>query len=253
MQEKRRRQQRNQRILIISGVVLLAIAVVIILILSNKPAESSATAVDVTVPTSRARPQVQDNHMGDPNAPVKVTEYSDYQCPYCANFWRDTEPQIVDTYVKTGKVYYTVRSMGNFISDNINQGAGTNDQESGSAAQAAYCAGDQNRFFDYHDTLFNNQQPENSGNLNRAYFDSIAQKLGLDMTQFKQCMDSNKYANQVTQDGVEGKQAVTSAPNYDNSGIGTPSFIINGKLISGSQPFSAFQTEIDAALAAAGK
>jgi protein-disulfide isomerase len=241
MREKRTRQQRNNRIIAIVLISLGALALVFLLIYPNLKPVGQITTVE-----PNPRPQASMNSMGDPSAPVKIVEYSDFQCPYCRQFWQDTEAQIVENYIKTGKVYFTYRSMGNFVSRN------STDTESQDAAQAAYCAGDQNKFWEYHDILFTNWNGENQGAFQRKRLDAFAGTLGLDATAFKACMDSGKYVDRVAQDAVDGEKAITTAPNYDGQGFGTPSFIINGKLIGGAQPFSVFQQEIEAALAAAG-
>jgi protein-disulfide isomerase len=241
LREKRVRQKRNSRIIAIALISLGALAIAFLLIYPNlKPVGVIATV------EPNPRPQADKNAMGDPNAPVKIVEYSDFQCPYCRQFWEETEAQIVENYVKTGKVYFTYRSMGNFVSRN------STDTESQDAAHAAYCAGDQNKFWEYHDILFTNWNGENQGAFERKRLDAFAQTLGLDMTAFKACMDSGKYMDRVNQDAVDGEKAITTAPNYDGSGYGTPSFIINGKLIGGALPFDVFQQEIEAALATAG-
>ncbi len=168
------------------------------------------------------------NAMGDPNAPVKIVEYADFQCPYCQRFWQETEAKIISTYVETGKVYFESRSMGSFIGP-----------ESGAAAEAAYCAGDQGRYWEYHDLLYKNLLGENVGSFAEPNLLKFAQTLNLNMTQFKDCLSSGKYKDRIQQD-------------YDDAvaaGVrGTPSFLINGKLVAGAQPFEVFQQEIDAAL-----
>jgi protein-disulfide isomerase len=109
--------------------------------------------------------------LGDPNAPVTFIEYGDYQCPFCARFFTDVEPLIKDQYVKTGKVKMIFRSypfLGN---------------ESVLAAQAAECAKDQGKFWEYHDALYTAESQdahENNGNLNRDLFLTLAQNLHLD-------------------------------------------------------------------------
>lgn len=249
LRARRERAQKNQRLLVIIGGVLVVAAIAAFLVISNLPKPVG----EITSPDPVTRPQASGHSMGDPNAPVKIVEYSDYQCPFCANFWRDTEAKIVETYVKTGKVYFTYHSFGNWVSDNINSQAGTTNTESEQAAMASYCAGDQEKFWEYHDYLFANQNGENEAAFARNRLDAFAEKLGLDMAAFKDCMDSSKYASQVAQDAQDGVQAITTAPNYDGKGYGTPSFIINGKLINGAVPFTTFQQEIDAALTAAGQ
>jgi len=94
------------------------------------------TQVNTASPASQAHPEAKFNTMGDPNAPVRIIEYADFQCPYCLQYWRATEPQIIKTYVATGKVYYEYRSVGAFIGP-----------DSALAAEAVYCAGDQNKFW----------------------------------------------------------------------------------------------------------
>jgi protein-disulfide isomerase len=248
LRAKRARQQRNTRIIAIVFISLGALAIAFLLIYPNlKPVGEIATV------EPNPRPQAVMNAMGDPNAPVTILEYSDFQCPYCRQFWENTEAQIVENYVKTGKVYFVYHSMGNFVSDNINKSQGTNNTESQDAAHAVYCAGDENKYWEYHDMLFTNWNGENQGAFARKRLDAFAEALGLDMTAFKTCMDSGKHMDQVKQDKVDGEKDITTAPNYDSSkGYGTPSFIINGKLIEGAQPFDVFQQEIEAALAAAG-
>jgi protein-disulfide isomerase len=238
MREKRTRQQRNNRIIAISLISLGALALAFLLIYpSIKPVGEVVTA------EPKPRPQATMNSMGDPNAPVTIVEYSDFQCPYCRNFWETTESQIIENYIKTGKVYFTYRSMGNFMSDNINKSLNTINTESKDAAHAAYCAGDENKYWEYHDMLFTNWNGENQGAFARKRLDAYADALALDTAAFKACMDSNKYMDLVKQDGLDGLQAGVN---------GTPAFVINGKLVEGAQPFSVFQQEIEAALAAAG-
>jgi protein-disulfide isomerase len=248
MREKRSRQQRNNRTIAIVLISLGALALAFLLIYPNiKPVGEVVNA------DPNPRPQANMNAMGDPNAPVTILEYSDFQCPYCRNFWENTEAQIVENYVKTGKVYFVYHSMDNFVSDNINRSQGTNNTESRDAAHAAYCAGDENKYWEYHDMLFTNWNGENQGAFSRKRLDAFAEALGLDTAAFKACMDSDKYMAQVKQDAADGEKDITSSPEYDSaSGYGTPAFIINGKLIQGAQPFSVFQQEIEAALAAAG-
>jgi protein-disulfide isomerase len=224
IRDRRRKQQIRNRTIVILMVVVGALLVAFALIYpSIKPVGPIAT----TVPNPR--PLAKDNAMGDPNSPVKIIEFSDFQCPYCARFHQETEQQIVDMYVSTGKVYFVYRSYGAWI------GA-----ESQKAAEAAYCAGDQNKFWEYHDILFNNQSGENVGDFANDRLNAFASTLGLDMNQFKACFNSGKYTERVLQDGTDGKAAGIT---------GTPGFTVNGQLIDGAQPFSVFQTAIDTALA----
>ncbi len=247
MREKRMRQQRAQRMGVIGlvslGVLLLAAAVIYPQV---KPIGEIAT------PAAVSRPNPQGNGIGDPNAPILIEEFSDFQCPYCARFSDETEGQLIAAYVETGKVYFRYRSMGNFLSDNIARAGGPPGTESEDAAEAAYCAGDQNKFWEYHDTLFANQTGEGVGDFAPRKLTAYAEALGLDMQAFQSCIDSGKYRDQVAQDGVDGAAAGVT---------GTPSFLltytVNGevrtKLIVGAQQIGAFQAEIEAALAEMGQ
>jgi protein-disulfide isomerase len=227
LRAKRAQQERMQRTLIIVGVAVIAIAIVLFVALPPI-IEASKPVGDIKEHPLMNRPQVKLNGMGDPNAPVKIIEYSDFQCPYCGRFTLDTEQQLIDSYIATGKVYFEYHSFGDFI--------GT---ESARAAEAAYCAGDQNKFWEMHDIIFANQNGENQGAFTDKRLTAFANKLGLDMAVFNDCFTSGKYAAQVKQDGVDATQANVKA---------TPSFLINGTLLEGAQPFSAFQTEIDGQL-----
>ncbi len=184
--------------------------------------------VVATGPAQAVAPQQPTNSMGDPNAPVKLIEFADFQCPYCREFWQQTEPQIVEQYVKTGKVYYEYHSVGAFLGE-----------ESGAAAQAAYCAGDQGKFWQYHDALFSHWTGENVGDFTKDKLLQYAASLGLDKAAFGDCLTSGKYAPILDQDVKDAKAAGIRA---------TPSFLINGKLVEGALPFADFQQAIEAAL-----
>ncbi len=195
------------------------------------PATAAQTATPAIAPAQGdAGPALQQsgNTLGDPNAPVKIIEYADFQCPYCRLFWQDTEPQIIENYVKTGKVYYEYRSVGAYLGE-----------ESQSAAEAAYCAGDQGKFWEYHDTLFSHWTGENVGDFTPEKLKQYAASIGLDQVAFEQCLSSGKQTGRVQQD----------LENARKDGIkGTPSFLINGMIIEGAQPFAVFQHAIDRAL-----
>ncbi len=183
---------------------------------------------NVVIPAPRDHPQADGNKMGNPNAPVKIVEYADFQCPFCLEYWRDTEPQIIQNYIATGKVYYEYRSVGAFIGP-----------ESASAAEAAYCAGDQGKFWEYHDILFANWTGENAGDFTDDKLKIYAAALRLNLDQFSSCYTGGKYKAEVSQDITLAKADGIRA---------TPSFVINGKIVEGAQPFAAFQQVIEADL-----
>ena len=242
MREKRRRDEQRSRLFLIGAVVVGVLLVAFAIIYPQlKPIDQPVAAAP------HDRPDVNRNSMGKDNAPIQITEFSDYQCPYCKNFWEKTEQQIVDAYVKDGKVKFTYRSAGNWVSRNI----GGSSTESEDAAMSTYCAADQGKFWEMHDALFTNVLGEDAGSFAPRRIKAIAELVGLDMTAFDSCFSSQKYKAQTDQDLADAMAA----------GIqGTPYFIINytvngeakTRKIDGAQPFSAFQTEIDAALAEMG-
>ena len=186
------------------------------------------TQVNTATPTSRPYPESKPNTKGNPNAPVKMIEYADFQCPFCHQYWQETEPLIINTYVATGKLYYEYRSVGAFIGP-----------DSASAAEAAYCAGDQGKFWEYRDVLYSNLTGENVGDFAPDKLRQYAATVGLDQKIFSDCLNQGTHAGQIQQDVTNAKA----------DGIhSTPSFLINGKLVAGAQPFNIFQQVIEAAL-----
>ncbi|MEY4731148.1 MAG: hypothetical protein RL681_94 [Candidatus Parcubacteria bacterium] len=175
--------------------------------------------------------QERDVILGDPKAPVTVIEYGDYQCPFCVRFFEQTEPQIVEQYVKTGKAKFIFRDLA-FLGP-----------ESVEAAEAAECAKDQGKYWVFHDALYaaeSKDGQEHNGNLNRDLFVKLAGQVGMDATKLGECYDANKYADVV--------QAVVKAAQ--GGGVtATPSSLVDGQLIQGAQPIDTFKTAIDAALA----
>lgn len=165
-----------------------------------------------------------DPALGDKNAPVTIVEFSDFQCPFCARFHQQTFPQINEEYVKKGKVRFVYRDYPLPFH-----------QFAQKASEAAECADEQGKFWEYHNKIFENQQGLGADNLKKWAVD-----LRLDTKKFNDCLDSGKMAAEVQKDLQDGS-------SYGASG--TPAFFINGKLISGAQPYQAFKQAIDAELA----
>ncbi len=196
-------------------------------------------------------PNPNDNSMGDPNAPIKIEEFSDFQCPFCERFHKETEPLLRQYYIDTGKVQFVYRSMGNFVSDNIARSKATPTPpttESQDAAQAAYCAGEQNKFWEMHALLFANVIGEDAGSFTDKRLKAIAKKVdGLDVRKFNSCYDGGKYKDRVQKDFQDGKAAgVTGTPGF------MITYTVNGVTktdrIDGAEPFSTFQQKLEAAL-----
>src|SRR3989344_1385797 len=163
--------------------------------------------------------------LGNKNAPVTIIEFSDYQCPFCGRHFTQTYPQLKKDYVDTGKIKIVFRDFPlNSIHPNAQK-----------AAEASECAEDQGKFWEMHDTLFENQQLLGIENL-KGY----AKQLGLNENEFNDCLDSGKYSAEVSKDTQDAASA---------GGIGTPFFVVGGTPLSGAQPFSSFQQVIEAELA----
>ena len=161
---------------------------------------------------------------GAKNAPVTIIEFSDFQCPFCERFYTQTLPQIENEYIKTGKAKLVYRDFPLSFHENAQK-----------AAEAGECADEQGKFWVMHDMIF-----ENQASLSVADLKKYAGRVGLDQAKFDSCLDSSKYAAEVQKDQTDGQAAGVT---------GTPGFVINGRLIVGAQPFSAFKQAIDAALA----
>ena len=161
--------------------------------------------------------------LGDEDAPVTIVEFSDYECPFCGRFYQQTLPSIKEEYIKTGKVKLIYRDFPLSFHPQAQK-----------AAEAAECAGEQDKYWQMHDKLF-------TGGVQGGItgFKQYAQEIGLDTTKFNQCLDSGAMAAEVQRDFVDGQRAEVQ---------GTPAFFVNGQLVSGAQPFSVFQQIIEAEL-----
>ncbi|QPC83107.1 DsbA family protein [Phototrophicus methaneseepsis] len=165
-----------------------------------------------------------DPGIGSPDAPIVMIEFSDFQCPYCGRFATTTLDPILETY--GDYIYFVYRDFPILGPESTN------------AAIAAQCADEQEQFWAFHDLLFDNQQ-----NLNRATYLDFAGQLNLDIDTFTGCLDNETYLEEVQQDAATAQQL---------GATGTPTFFINGRYVSGAQPFDFFARIIEEELAAAG-
>lgn len=175
---------------------------------------------------------------GDDGARVTLVEFTDYQCPVCARHARESSPRILEEFVETGKVRYVVMDLP---LETIHKSAFK-------AAEASRCAGDQGKFWEMHDRLFEQQR-------SLEPWSAHGEALGLDLAGFQQCLDSGRHAAGIRQDMAEAQRL---------GARGTPTFLlavtdaddssqVRGlSLIPGSRPFVAFKGDIERALAAAG-
>lgn len=145
--------------------------------------------------------------LGEASAPVKVIEFGDYQCPHCKQFEQGMSQQLQEQYVAKGLIQFEFRNFPII------------GEESVQAAQAAQCADDQGKFWEYHDLLFEEQRGENSGTFSPEHLVGFAQQLGLDLQSFTQCMNDGKYAQLVKDEAAAAREEGAS---------GTPFFIVTG-------------------------
>jgi protein-disulfide isomerase len=166
--------------------------------------------------------------LGSDNAYVTIVEFSDYQCPYCKQFHTDIFPDLKANYIDTGKVRFIYRD---FPLPQIHPYAMK-------ASEAAHCANDQGKFWEYHQLLF-----DNSPNLDVDSLKQYAAQAGLDVTEFSQCLDSDKDYSEVKKDMDDG---------IANGVGGTPYFLVNDKVVGGlpskSQFFSLIDQEVSKAM-----
>lgn len=167
--------------------------------------------------------------MGESDAKVTMVEFTDYQCPFCARYFSDTMSQIKQNFVDTGKIRYVLRDLPLSFHPNAKP-----------AALAARCAGDQEKYMEMHDALYTSQDSWANLSDPKENFVKLATDLGLNVGTFTSCYDDGKYNDEIDADLALANKVGAS---------GTPTFYINGKQVVGAQPYSAFQTELDAALA----
>jgi protein-disulfide isomerase len=171
---------------------------------------------------------------GNQNAKLVLVNIMDYQCPYCSRYTLDTYPQIVKNYVDTGKIRYTV--LDNPLPSH---------PLAPKAAEAARCAKDQGKYWELHTQMMSDQK--SISNLL-----SFTDKLGLDSKAFQNCLDTNKYANDIKKDAsVVSKLGISAVPGFIIASIDptNPSKFKGISSIQGAMPFSVFQQELDRALA----
>ncbi len=233
---KKKRQQRMNTFLAVGGFILLVIIIFAAPSIYNslKPAGSFVQI------TPEAYPMENGKAMGNPNAKVKVDVYEDFQCPSCKQYTSTVEKQLLaSTYITSGEVYYEFKQYPFIDSNSLTK-------ESHQAANASMCALEQSRFWDYHDILYANQGAvENGGAFNDKRLQAFAESIGLDMTAFNKCFNTDKYSSEIEAEFQAGK----------NIGVtGTPTIFLNGTQVTpGFVPtYDELKTAIDAALAAGG-
>jgi protein-disulfide isomerase len=166
--------------------------------------------------------------MGDSGAPITILEWGDYQCTFCYKFHQNTLNVINEDYIKTGKVKLVFKDFP------------LNGPDSLLAAEAAYCAQDQGKYWQYHDEIYKNWRGERTGWVTREALDTFGDTVNLDLSEFNKCLDEQKYQKKVISLHEFGKEIGIDA---------TPSFLVfnDEKIIKirGNQPLEVFLKTFD--------
>ena len=217
-------------------VVVLAVVLGVLVSRGGSSTSGNAALVSAIETSTAALPKdlMNGTKLGKDTAKIKLTEYEDFQCPFCLRYTADQEPTLIKEYVATGKmqiIYMNYPIIG---------------AESVKAAQAGLCAAAQNLFWPYHDKLFlveaqagqATTEQRDVGRFSDANLKLYAKDVGLDTTKFNTCFDSGTYANQVSTEYSDGRAFGIS---------GTPGFLINGTPIGTGTPASiaAWRTALD--------
>lgn len=230
LEEKRKESSSANPFLIPGAIVLAGILIAGAVFYTNSKSASrqlgtvSAPAGGVTtpsVPKAIGNLADDDPFLGDPKAPVTLVEFGDFQCPFCARFFQTTEQEIMEKYVKIGKVRFVYRDFP----------IAAIHSEAQKSAEAAECANEQGKFWPYHNMLYQRQSE-----LGLQNYKKWAKELGLNPKQFNDCLDSGKYAKEVEKDLQDGQAAGVN---------GTPTTFVNGRIVQGAVPFAQFATIIE--------
>ena len=230
----------KQRYLLVPAAIVIAGAIIAAAILyvggfGNRAVPNTALSNEA-VGTGAADLTDDDPSLGNPEAPVTIVEFGDYQCPFCGRFFRQTEPQIIERYVKTDKVRFVYRDFAIL------------GEESVRSAEAAECADEQGQFWSYHDRLYaylwdnyyaQNRNGENVGAFSPENLERFAAELNLDSVKFGVCLTSGRYRPEVEGDTSDGRTAGVDA---------TPTLFINARMVRGALPFEQFVPLIEEAL-----
>ena len=163
--------------------------------------------------------------LGNPNAPITLVEFGDYQCHYCHVFFESIEGKIMKNYIETGKVKMIFKDYNIIGKDSVK------------ASQGAHCANDQGLFWEYHDILYSNWTGENNGWASGANLANYAQEIDLEMNQWTDCMSQQKHSKTILDSNEDAKKLQLT---------GTPAFFVinsDGQVskLFGAQPFEVFE------------
>jgi protein-disulfide isomerase len=205
-----------KRFYVVLGILAVALAAALFYLLQEGGGAASAAAINP--PPTVVDDGFRGYTLGDSSARVEVTEYSDFECPFCANFATIQMPTIREQLINTGKVRWRYRDFpipghkyGRF------------------AAHAAQCAGEQGKFWEMHDQLFYHHQWAQTGRDPSRLFRDFAKDTGVDLARYDECMASGRYASRIEFSRQEGEQRMVD---------GTPTFFVNGTKFTGPRATS---------------
>ncbi|MFD7687863.1 DsbA family protein [Streptomyces sp. NPDC059781] len=235
-------RRRNRTLAAIAAGLAAVVTAVLALTLDDGPsgtASQDSAVADTSTPDAQtsallalARRDADDPlAVGDADAPVVMIEYSDFQCPYCGKFARDTEPELIRSYVDKGVLRIEWRNFPIF------------GEESEQAARAAWAAGRQGKFWEFHDQAYSTTHKKNTGAFSTDKLTAMAEAAGVtDLAQWRADMDSDAADTAIQRDQNEG---------YSLGVTSTPAFLVNDVPVLGAQPADTFEQTIEAAEAAA--
>lgn len=231
---KMQRQQQRQRLTLIGLIALGASLLVFAVVWPQiRPAGEIITV------TPASLPNVDGLSVGDPNAPVTIDVFEDFQCSACWRFTENTEPLIIQNLVATGKARYVFHNYS-FLDGS---GAG-NGGESDQAANASMCASEQGKFWEMHSILYANWSGENQGNFSNRRLQAMAESIGLDMDAFNACFSANKYEDEIQADFDLGEEMGVT---------GTPTVFVNGVRVGAERQVASYEQIEQAVNAAIGE
>ncbi len=229
--QAQQRDKRKRLLKMAGGVAAAALVVVLLLVLVNRENEGQYASEPISAPPGIAAEIPRDGRtLGDPDAPVHVVIYSDFQCPGCAAWTRSVKPELVNNHIANGQVFFEYRDL---------TGLGS---ESHDASVAAACALEQGKFWELHDMLLYNQIGRDNGGFAKSRMVKMAEEIGLDADEFESCLGTDRFNDDLQEledmaisDGVQA----------------TPTVVVNGVALT-APTYDQLRQQIETALAAAG-